>query len=43
MRQRLAVLGQDVLLSTPDEFGVFLREESVKSRRTIEAAGVKLA
>jgi len=42
MRQRLAVLGQDVLLSTPDEFGVFLREESVKWRRTIEAAGVKL-
>ncbi len=42
MRQRLAALGQDVLVSTPDEFAAFLRDESVKWRRTIEAGGVKL-
>jgi tripartite-type tricarboxylate transporter receptor subunit TctC len=42
MRQRLAAIGQDVLVSTPEEFGTFLRDETVKWRRTIETAGVKL-
>ena len=41
MAQKFAAIGQDVLVSTPDEFTVFLREETTKWRRTIESAGIK--
>jgi len=41
MQKKLAAIGQDVLVSTPEEFAAFLREETVKWRRTIEAAGIK--
>ena len=42
MRQRFAKLGQDVLVSTPAEFTTFLREETLKWRRIIDSAGIKL-
>ena len=42
MRQRFAQIGQDVLVSTPDDFSAFMREETRKWRRTIEVAGVKV-
>lgn len=42
MRQRLAAMGQDVLVSTPEEFAAFIRDETVKWRHTIETAGVKV-
>jgi tripartite-type tricarboxylate transporter receptor subunit TctC len=42
MRQRFAKLGQDVLVSTPAEFATFLREETLKWRRIIDSAGIKL-
>jgi tripartite-type tricarboxylate transporter receptor subunit TctC len=41
MAQKFAAIGQDVLVSTPEEFTVFLREETTKWRRTIESAGIK--
>ena len=41
MGQKFAAIGQDVLVSTPEEFSAFLREETTKWRRTIEAAGLK--
>jgi tripartite-type tricarboxylate transporter receptor subunit TctC len=41
MTQKFAAIGQDVLVSTPDEFSAFLREETTKWRRTIESAGIK--
>jgi tripartite-type tricarboxylate transporter receptor subunit TctC len=42
MGQRFAAIGQDVLVSSPEEFAGFLREETLKWRRIIESAGVKL-
>lgn len=41
MVQKFAAIGQDVLVSTPEEFATFLREETTKWRRTIESAGIK--
>ena len=41
MKEQLARLGQEVAWSTPDEFALFLREETEKWRRVIAAAGLK--
>ena len=41
MALKFATIGQDVLVSSPEEFSSFLREESAKWKRTIESAGVK--
>lgn len=41
MAQKFAAMGQDVLVSTPEEFAAFLRTETAKWRRTIESAGIK--
>lgn len=41
MAQKYAAIGTDVVVSTPDEFSAFLRDETTKWRRTIEGAGVK--
>ena len=41
MKEQLAKLGQEVAWSTPDEFALFLREETEKWRRVIAAAGLK--
>ena len=42
MNQRFAGIGQDLLVSSPEEFAAFLRDETTKWRRTIEAGGIKL-
>lgn len=41
MATKFAAIGQDVLTSTSEEFAGFLRDETVKWRRTIESAGIK--
>ncbi len=41
MKEQLANLGQEVAWSTPDEFALFLREETEKWRKVIAAAGLK--
>ena len=41
MKEQLAKLGQEVAWSTPDEFALFLREETEKWRKVIAASGLK--
>ncbi|MEO8923317.1 MAG: tripartite tricarboxylate transporter substrate binding protein [Caldimonas sp.] len=41
MQKRLAEIGQDVLIGTPEQFGTLIRDETVKWKRTIAAAGLK--
>jgi tripartite-type tricarboxylate transporter receptor subunit TctC len=41
MKDLLAKIGQDPLWSTPEEFARFLREETEKWRKVIQAAGLK--
>jgi hypothetical protein len=41
MAAKFAAIGQDVLTSTSEEFASFLRDETIKWRRTIESAGIK--
>jgi tripartite-type tricarboxylate transporter receptor subunit TctC len=41
MKEALAKLGQDVAWSTPEAFAAFLREETEKWRKVIQATGVK--
>ena len=41
MAQKYAAIGTDVVVSTPEEFSAFLRDETAKWRRAIESAGVK--
>jgi tripartite-type tricarboxylate transporter receptor subunit TctC len=41
MKDQLAKIGQDPLWSTPEEFATFLREETEKWRKVIEATGLK--
>jgi tripartite-type tricarboxylate transporter receptor subunit TctC len=41
VRQKLLSLGADVVASTPDEFGAFIRAETVKWTKVIKAAGIK--
>ena len=41
MKDQLAKIGQDPLWSTPEEFAGFLREETEKWRKVIEATGLK--
>jgi tripartite-type tricarboxylate transporter receptor subunit TctC len=42
MKEALAKIGQDVAWSTPEEFAAFLREETEKWRKVIQATGLKL-
>ncbi|HUN69378.1 MAG TPA: tripartite tricarboxylate transporter substrate binding protein [Burkholderiales bacterium] len=42
MKEAFAKLGQDVLWSTPEEFAAFLREETEKWRKVIQAVGLKV-
>jgi tripartite-type tricarboxylate transporter receptor subunit TctC len=39
--ERLAALGQDPVTSTPEEFGAFIRDETVKWQKVISTAGLK--
>jgi len=41
MKDALAKLGQEVAWSTPEEFAAFLREETEKWRKVIQARGLK--
>ena len=41
MKEALARIGQDPLWSTPEEFAAFLREETDKWRKVIQATGLK--
>jgi tripartite-type tricarboxylate transporter receptor subunit TctC len=41
MKEALAKIGQDALWSTPEEFAAFLREETEKWRKVIQATGLK--
>jgi len=41
MKEAFAKLGQSVLWSTPEEFAGFLRDETEKWRKVIQAAGLK--
>ncbi len=41
MKEALAKIGQDPLWSTPEEFAAFLREETEKWRKVIQATGLK--
>ena len=41
MKEALARIGQDPLWSTPEEFAAFLREETEKWRKVIQATGLK--
>jgi tripartite-type tricarboxylate transporter receptor subunit TctC len=41
MKEALAKLGQEVTWSTPEEFAAFLREETEKWRKVIQATGMK--
>jgi len=41
MKEAFAKLGQDVLWSTPEEFAAFLRDETEKWRKVIQATGLK--
>ena len=41
MKQRLVVEGMDVVASTPDEFGKYLRSETEKWAKVIKAAGIQ--
>jgi tripartite-type tricarboxylate transporter receptor subunit TctC len=41
MKDALAKIGQDPLWSTPEEFAAFLREETEKWRKVIQATGLK--
>jgi tripartite-type tricarboxylate transporter receptor subunit TctC len=41
MKAVLAKIGQDPLWSTPEEFAAFLREETEKWRKVIQATGLK--
>jgi tripartite-type tricarboxylate transporter receptor subunit TctC len=41
MKDALARIGQDALWSTPEEFAAFLREETEKWRKVIQATGLK--
>ncbi len=41
MQKAFADIGQDVLVGTPEQFDHLIRDETVKWKRTIEAAGVK--
>ena len=41
MQKAFADIGQDVLVGTPEQFDKLIRDETVKWKRTIEAAGVK--
>ena len=41
MKDALAKLGQEVAWSTPEEFAAFLREETEKWRKVIQATGLK--
>ena len=40
--ERLRAMGQDVLISTPEEFSRFLADETAKWQRTISSAGIRL-
>ena len=40
-REQFARIGQDPAWSTPEEFTAFIRDETVKWRRVIQAAGIK--
>ena len=39
--QNVLIVGQDALWSTPEEFAAFLREETEKWRKVIQATGLK--
>ena len=41
VKERLAADGVTVVASTPDEFAVFLKSETEKYARIIQAAGIK--
>jgi tripartite-type tricarboxylate transporter receptor subunit TctC len=41
MKQQLAQMGQDPVWNTPEEFTAFLREETEKWRKVIQATGLK--
>ncbi len=41
MKEALAKIGQDPLWSTPEEFAAFLRDETEKWRKVIQATGLK--
>ncbi len=41
IKQALDKIGQDPLWSTPEEFAAFLREETEKWRKVIQASGIK--
>ena len=40
-RERLERAGNEVVMSTPEEFGVFLRAEIVKWAKVVKASGQK--
>ncbi len=40
-REQFAKIGQEQAWSTPEEFAAFIRDETVKWRRVIQAAGIK--
>jgi tripartite-type tricarboxylate transporter receptor subunit TctC len=41
MKEALGKIGQDPAWSTPEEFSAFLREETAKWRKVIQATGLK--
>ncbi len=41
MRERLAAVGANVVVSAPGEFGLFLRRELAQNAKVIKAAGLK--
>ena len=40
LRERLSALGSDVEVSTPDQFGAFLKAETAKFGRVVKRAGI---
>lgn len=41
MKERIAADGMSIVANTPEQFSAFLKEETAKYRRIIEAAGIK--
>jgi tripartite-type tricarboxylate transporter receptor subunit TctC len=42
MRERLAALGMEPLIATPEEFAALLAADMAKSREVIQAANIRL-
>jgi tripartite-type tricarboxylate transporter receptor subunit TctC len=41
LKERLVAVGFDVLGSSPDDFGRFLRNDQARTAKVIKAAGIK--